>query len=121
MGINLRAQNQSIFPLQSSDESSATSVFTETNTVTVAALTPGSIYAFQIRARNERGFGPYSNSVYFSTLAIGTDYILFQQLFTFHSNDLSLRKPVCLYNQYGMVINSSQYSSIIIYINNLSL
>ncbi|XP_060777616.1 ephrin type-B receptor 5 isoform X2 [Neoarius graeffei] len=55
---------------KSSDESSATSVFTETNTVTVAALTPGSIYAFQIRARNERGFGPYSNSVYFSTLAI---------------------------------------------------
>ncbi|TSR75265.1 Ephrin type-B receptor 5 [Bagarius yarrelli] len=55
---------------KSSDESSATSVFTETNTVTVDALTPGSIYAFQIRARNERGYGPYSTSLYFSTLAM---------------------------------------------------
>lgn len=81
--------NNPFFPLQSSDESSATSVFTETNTVTVDDLTPGSIYAFQIRARNERGYGPYSNSVYFSTLAMGTDYtdyILFHQFLTFHAN-----------------------------------
>ncbi|KAI4889024.1 hypothetical protein NFI96_006734 [Prochilodus magdalenae] len=53
-----------------SDENSAMSVFSETNTVTVAPLTPGSIYAFQIRARNERGFGPYSHTIYFSTLAM---------------------------------------------------
>lgn len=47
------------------------SVFSETNTVTVGGLIPGSIYAFQIRARNERGYGPYSHTIYFSTLAIG--------------------------------------------------
>ncbi|KAL2083977.1 hypothetical protein ACEWY4_019495 [Coilia grayii] len=55
---------------RSSDEDSAVSIFTETNTVTVASLNPGSIYAFQIRARNERGFGPYSHTIYFSTLAM---------------------------------------------------
>ncbi|XP_041963809.1 ephrin type-B receptor 5 isoform X1 [Alosa sapidissima] len=55
---------------QSSDEDSAVSVFSETNTVTVASLNPGSIYAFQIRARNERGYGPYSHTIYFSTLAM---------------------------------------------------
>uniref|UniRef100_A0A8C9QYF3 receptor protein-tyrosine kinase n=1 Tax=Scleropages formosus TaxID=113540 RepID=A0A8C9QYF3_SCLFO len=52
------------------DEDTAVSVFTETNTVTVNALAPGSIYAFQIRARNERGFGPYSRTSYFTTLAL---------------------------------------------------
>ncbi|KAG7263293.1 LOW QUALITY PROTEIN: hypothetical protein CRUP_037817 [Coryphaenoides rupestris] len=41
-----------------SDEDSAASVFSETNTATIMALIPGSIYAFQIRARNERGYGP---------------------------------------------------------------
>uniref|UniRef100_A0AAZ3QM13 receptor protein-tyrosine kinase n=1 Tax=Oncorhynchus tshawytscha TaxID=74940 RepID=A0AAZ3QM13_ONCTS len=46
------------------------SVFSETNTVTVNSLAPGSIYAFQIRARNERGYGPYSHTVYFTTLAL---------------------------------------------------
>ncbi|XP_030641448.1 ephrin type-B receptor 5 [Chanos chanos] len=53
-----------------SDEDSAMSVFSETNTLTVTPLLPGSIYAFQIRARNERGYGPYSHTTYFSTLAI---------------------------------------------------
>ncbi|KAG9344922.1 hypothetical protein JZ751_009462 [Albula glossodonta] len=53
-----------------SDEDNAVSVFSETNTVTVNALAPGSIYAFQIRARNERGFGPYSHTIYFTTLAL---------------------------------------------------
>ncbi|KAG7269332.1 hypothetical protein CRUP_006690, partial [Coryphaenoides rupestris] len=42
-----------------SDEDSAASVFSETNTATIMALIPGSIYAFQIRARNERGYGPF--------------------------------------------------------------
>ncbi|XP_063054864.1 ephrin type-B receptor 5 [Engraulis encrasicolus] len=55
---------------RSSDEDSAVSIFSETNTVTVASLNSGSIYAFQIRARNERGYGPYSHTIYFSTLAI---------------------------------------------------
>ncbi|XP_052345117.1 ephrin type-B receptor 5-like isoform X2 [Oncorhynchus keta] len=53
-----------------SDEDSAVSVFSETNTVTVNYLAPGSIYAFQIRARNERGYGPYSHTIYFTTLAL---------------------------------------------------
>lgn len=58
--------------LQGSDVDSAASVYSETNTVTVNSLLPGSIYAFQIRARNERGFGPYSNTIYFTTLPLGT-------------------------------------------------
>ncbi|XP_051920939.1 ephrin type-B receptor 5-like isoform X3 [Hippocampus zosterae] len=53
-----------------SDVDSALSVYSETNTLTVGSLTAGSIYAFQIRARNERGFGPYSNTVYFTTLPL---------------------------------------------------
>ncbi|KAM8734852.1 ephrin type-B receptor 5 isoform 1-T1 [Acanthopagrus schlegelii] len=53
-----------------SDVDSAASVYSETNTVTVNSLLPGSIYAFQIRARNERGFGPYSNTIYFTTLPL---------------------------------------------------
>ncbi|XP_034553096.1 ephrin type-B receptor 5 isoform X3 [Notolabrus celidotus] len=53
-----------------SDVDSAGSVFSETNTVTVGSLIPGSIYAFQIRARNERGFGPYSDTIYFTTLPL---------------------------------------------------
>ncbi|XP_026854911.2 ephrin type-B receptor 5 [Electrophorus electricus] len=52
-----------------SEETSVVSVFSETNTMTVTSLIPGSIYAFQIRARNERGFGPYSHTIYFSTMA----------------------------------------------------
>lgn len=57
---------------QGSDVDSAATVYSETNTVTVNSLIPGSIYAFQIRARNERGFGPYSNTIYFTTLPLGT-------------------------------------------------
>lgn len=56
---------------QGSDVDSAFSVYSETNTVTVNSLIPGSIYAFQIRARNERGYGPYSNTIYFTTLPLG--------------------------------------------------
>lgn len=56
---------------QGSDVDSAASVYSETNTMTVGSLIAGSIYAFQIRARNERGYGPYSNTVYFTTLPLG--------------------------------------------------
>ncbi|XP_076010920.1 ephrin type-B receptor 5 isoform X2 [Genypterus blacodes] len=53
-----------------SDDDSAVSVYSETNTVTVNSLVPGSIYAFQIRARNERGYGPFSDTIYFTTLPL---------------------------------------------------
>lgn len=56
---------------QASDMDGAMTVYSETNTVTVNSLIPGSIYAFQIRARNERGYGPYSNTIYFTTLPLG--------------------------------------------------
>ncbi|XP_077576592.1 ephrin type-B receptor 5 isoform X1 [Stigmatopora nigra] len=53
-----------------SDVDNAVSVYSETNTLSVNSLLAGSIYAFQIRARNERGFGPYSNTIYFTTLPL---------------------------------------------------
>uniref|UniRef100_A0A8C3APT3 receptor protein-tyrosine kinase n=1 Tax=Cyclopterus lumpus TaxID=8103 RepID=A0A8C3APT3_CYCLU len=53
-----------------SDVDTAASVYSETNTATIDSLIPGSIYAFQIRARNERGYGPYSNTIYFTTLPL---------------------------------------------------
>ncbi|XP_069038925.1 ephrin type-B receptor 5 isoform X2 [Lepisosteus oculatus] len=53
---------------KSTDEDSSFSLLSQTNMATVGQLSPGSIYAFQIRARNERGYGPYSNTVYFTTL-----------------------------------------------------
>uniref|UniRef100_A0A673AIR5 receptor protein-tyrosine kinase n=1 Tax=Sphaeramia orbicularis TaxID=375764 RepID=A0A673AIR5_9TELE len=57
-----------------SDVDSALNVYSETNTVTVNSLIPGSIYAFQIRARNERGYGPFSNTIYFTTLPLGREH-----------------------------------------------
>uniref|UniRef100_A0A4W4FPD3 receptor protein-tyrosine kinase n=1 Tax=Electrophorus electricus TaxID=8005 RepID=A0A4W4FPD3_ELEEL len=61
------------YQLRYYDKTSVVSVFSETNTMTVTSLIPGSIYAFQIRARNERGFGPYSHTIYFSTMARGME------------------------------------------------
>eukprot|EP00064_Thunnus_orientalis_P017340 superscaffoldBa00003657_g17421 len=60
---------------KASDVDSAVSVYSETNTVTVTSLIPGSIYAFQIRARNERGYGPYSNTIYFTTLPLALETV----------------------------------------------
>lgn len=77
MGEYLRSSCRAVLPYrlcaspQGSDVDSAASVYSETNTVTVGSLIAGSIYAFQIRARNERGYGPYSNTVYFTTLPLG--------------------------------------------------
>lgn len=81
-GLAHKHQNIQFYPLQNhnmsfcvpqgSDVDSAASVYSETNTLTVTSLIPGSIYAFQIRARNERGYGPYSNTIYFTTLPLGT-------------------------------------------------
>lgn len=81
-GVAHKHQKVQIYPLQNhnmsfcvpqgSDVDNAASVYSETNTLTVTSLIPGSIYAFQIRARNERGYGPYSNTIYFTTLPLGT-------------------------------------------------
>ncbi|XP_069098928.1 ephrin type-B receptor 5-like isoform X2 [Pleurodeles waltl] len=43
----------------------------ETNMATIHSLNPDTIYAFQVRARSEVGFGPYSGKVYFQTTLEG--------------------------------------------------
>uniref|UniRef100_A0A8C4S6U2 receptor protein-tyrosine kinase n=1 Tax=Erpetoichthys calabaricus TaxID=27687 RepID=A0A8C4S6U2_ERPCA len=53
---------------KSGDEESSVLLTSETNVATVHGLISGTIYAFQIRARNEMGFGPYSGKLYFQTL-----------------------------------------------------
>ncbi|XP_051577823.1 ephrin type-B receptor 5-like isoform X1 [Myxocyprinus asiaticus] len=82
-----------------SDEDNAMSVFSETNTVTVGSLIPGSIYAFQIRARNERGYGPYSHTIYFSTLAIEE-----------HSKQIQNRLPLMI----GSVMGGAAFLLVVI-------
>lgn len=53
------------------DEGESLSLISETNTATVGGLNPGAIYAFQVRARTERGYGSYSGNMYFQTLLGG--------------------------------------------------
>lgn len=38
---------------------------------TISSLSPGKIYAFQVRARTAIGYGPYSGKMYFQTLTGG--------------------------------------------------
>ncbi|XP_078507347.1 ephrin type-B receptor 5-like [Lissotriton helveticus] len=52
-------------------EDSSMSQTSETNMATVHSLNPDTIYAFQVRARSEVGFGPYSGKVYFQTTLEG--------------------------------------------------
>ncbi|MEQ2170603.1 hypothetical protein GOODEAATRI_002016 [Goodea atripinnis] len=75
------------FTTSQSDVDGAMTVYSETNTVTVNSLIPGSIYAFQIRARNERGYGPYSNTIYFTTLPLDGN----------NSNAVYSAAPLCCY------------------------
>lgn len=41
---------------------------------TISTLSPGKIYAFQVRARTAVGYGPYSGKMYFQTLMGGKCY-----------------------------------------------
>ncbi|XP_073452067.1 ephrin type-B receptor 5-like [Aquarana catesbeiana] len=58
---------------EKADEGESLSLISETNTATVGGLNPGAIYAFQVRARTERGYGSYSGNMYFQTLLGGSE------------------------------------------------
>lgn len=53
---------------------------------TIPSLSPGKIYAFQVRARTAVGYGPYSGKMYFQTLTGGKCWHLCRDLHvvTFH-------------------------------------
>ncbi|XP_028913379.1 ephrin type-B receptor 6 isoform X1 [Ornithorhynchus anatinus] len=56
---------------QADDEASSSTLTSETNVATVAQLSPGHVYAFQVRARSAAGHGPYGGKAYFQTLPRG--------------------------------------------------
>ncbi|CAI9594789.1 unnamed protein product [Staurois parvus] len=58
-------------PSIQADEGESLSLISEINTATVGGLNPGAIYAFQVRARTDRGYGAYSGNMYFQTLLSG--------------------------------------------------
>ncbi|XP_071349218.1 ephrin type-B receptor 2b isoform X3 [Trachinotus anak] len=49
-------------------EYNSTTIRSQTNTVVIRGLKPGSIYVFQVRARTVAGFGRYSGKLYFQTM-----------------------------------------------------
>ncbi|XP_074751411.1 ephrin type-B receptor 5 isoform X4 [Athene noctua] len=49
------------------DEDNSFTLTSETNMATISNLSPGKIYAFQVRARTAVGNGPYSGKMYFQT------------------------------------------------------
>ncbi|XP_057271928.1 ephrin type-B receptor 6 isoform X3 [Pezoporus wallicus] len=53
------------------DEDNSFTLTSETNMATISNLSPGKIYAFQVRARTAVGYGPYSGKMYFQTLMGG--------------------------------------------------
>ncbi|NWT55859.1 EPHB5 protein, partial [Erythrocercus mccallii] len=53
------------------DEDNSLTLTSETNMATISSLSPGKIYAFQVRARTAVGYGPYSGKMYFQTLTGG--------------------------------------------------
>uniref|UniRef100_A0A670JX22 receptor protein-tyrosine kinase n=1 Tax=Podarcis muralis TaxID=64176 RepID=A0A670JX22_PODMU len=53
---------------KSEDEDNSFTITSETNMATIVNLSPGKIYAFQVRARTAVGYGPYSGKMYFQTL-----------------------------------------------------
>lgn len=56
---------------QAEDEDNSLTLTSETNMATISSLSPGKIYAFQVRARTAVGYGPYSGKMYFQTLTGG--------------------------------------------------
>nr|XP_021148391.1 ephrin type-B receptor 5 isoform X2 [Columba livia] len=53
------------------DEDNSFILTSETNMATISNLSPGKIYAFQVRARTAVGYGAYSGKMYFQTLMGG--------------------------------------------------
>ncbi|XP_069506480.1 ephrin type-B receptor 5-like isoform X2 [Ambystoma mexicanum] len=53
------------------DEGFSVTQISETNMATIYSLSPGAIYAVQVRARSATGFGPYSGRMYFQTMLEG--------------------------------------------------
>uniref|UniRef100_A0A7M4FQS5 receptor protein-tyrosine kinase n=1 Tax=Crocodylus porosus TaxID=8502 RepID=A0A7M4FQS5_CROPO len=53
------------------DEDNSFTLTSETNMATISNLSPGKIYAFQVRAKTSVGYGPYSGKMYFQTLIGG--------------------------------------------------
>uniref|UniRef100_A0A8B9VM46 receptor protein-tyrosine kinase n=1 Tax=Anas zonorhyncha TaxID=75864 RepID=A0A8B9VM46_9AVES len=53
------------------DEDNSFTLTSETNMATILNLSPGKIYAFQVRARTAVGYGPYGGKMYFQTLMAG--------------------------------------------------
>uniref|UniRef100_A0A3P9HAX4 receptor protein-tyrosine kinase n=1 Tax=Oryzias latipes TaxID=8090 RepID=A0A3P9HAX4_ORYLA len=49
-------------------EHNSSTIRSQTNTVVIRGLKPGSIYVFQVRARTVAGFGRYSGKLYFQTM-----------------------------------------------------
>ncbi|CAB1418444.1 unnamed protein product [Pleuronectes platessa] len=49
-------------------EYNSSTIRSQTNTVVIRGLKPGSIYVFQVRARTVAGFGRYSGKLYFQTM-----------------------------------------------------
>lgn len=60
---------------QAEDEDNSFTLTSETNMATISNLSPGKIYAFQVRARTAVGYGPYSGKMYFQTLMGGKCYL----------------------------------------------
>uniref|UniRef100_H3A9X5 receptor protein-tyrosine kinase n=1 Tax=Latimeria chalumnae TaxID=7897 RepID=H3A9X5_LATCH len=56
---------------KSEAEEESFTLTSETNMATIPNLSPGRIYAFQVRARTEEGYGPYGGKMYFQTLIEG--------------------------------------------------
>ncbi|KAF6736211.1 Ephrin type-B receptor 2 [Oryzias melastigma] len=65
---NPASKRRFISRLQDLSEHNASTVRSQTNTVVIRGLKPGSIYVFQVRARTVAGFGRYSGKLYFQTM-----------------------------------------------------
>ena len=60
---------------QDQSEYNSSTVRSQTNTVVIRSLRPGSIYVFQVRARTVAGFGRYSGKLYFQTMTEGENFL----------------------------------------------
>lgn len=84
---------------QDQSEYNSTTVRSQTNTVVIRGLKPGSIYVFQVRARTVAGFGRYSGKLYFQTMTEGENSANFRQSMQ------SLYHLVCKAHQHNVYRN----------------